>query len=136
MKNFPIHSLKLIYQWNILTLFNLIKAEKNFLNSNITYITTQILDKNNLVYYLKNGFITFLQNHIDIKTLYLPKEFFYIKFTKKIIENTKFSEIEISNLIKNILKRKEIYFQVNNKSKVFLLLEKLELDFLKKFKKL
>lgn len=116
-----------------MTLFNLIKAEKNFLNSNTTYITTQIIDKNNLVYNLKNGFITFLQNYVDIRTLYLPKEYFYFKFTKKIIESTKFPEIEISNLSRNILKQKEIYFCVNDKNKFFYSLRKLGLDFFKKF---
>ncbi len=112
IEDFPIHNLKLIYQWNVLTLFNLIKAEKKFINQHPKYITTQVLNSKNIAYYFKNDFLRFLKDSIDIRTIYLPEEYFYVKANQREIEKKIFLEKQIERIAVKIKKKRKIFLNL------------------------
>lgn len=93
-----------------MTLFNLIKAEKTFFDSNPKYVTTQILNLDHLVYYYKKGFLDYFKKHLDLHILFLKEDYFYTKSTKKMIEKTILSEKEIKTLTKKIFKKPKFFF--------------------------
>lgn len=106
-----------MYQWNILTLFNLVKAERKFINQHPKYLTTQILNSKPMVYFLKNGFLNFLSNTVDIRTLYLPEEYFYIRMNKKEIEKKILSENQLKKVINKITKKRMIFLNLTDQIK-------------------
>ncbi len=106
LKSIPIHSIKLMFQYNQLSLLNLIKAAKTYLSEHPRVYTLQALKRKSIFYSFKETMINYLKTEIPVGKIYLP----FLELMDSSVESQLFSKNQLEYILLQLWKQKEEIF--------------------------